>query len=115
MKPSPLTSRIVSERGATEPPPRPAVPPEADRLRAIEGLLRFNIGLNAENENGRLLLMDARGATLDLLLRHGADPRRASADGWTALHAAVGSTKPEDQRNRTPMNQNFPTTLLANF
>ena len=87
--------RIVRERGATEPPLLPPEPSEADRVRAIKGLLQFKVDLDAEDENGRLLLMDARGATLDLLLRHGADPRRAGADGWTPLHAAVGMVDPE--------------------
>ena len=87
--------RIVRERGATEPPPRPSEPPEADRLRAIEYLLRFKMDLNAPNDNGRLLLIDTRGATLDLLLSHGADPRRAGANGWTPLHASVGEVDPE--------------------
>lgn len=87
--------RVVRASGATEPPPRSPEPPEADRLRAIEALLHFDIDLDAPDANGRMLLMDTRGDTLELLLRHGADPRSAGADGWTALHAAVGAIDPQ--------------------
>ncbi len=87
--------RIVRASGATEPPPRPSEPSEADRLRAIKALLRFPIDLNAIDESSRLLLMDTRGATLELLLGRGADPRHAGADGWTPLHAADGAVDPE--------------------
>ena len=96
--------RVVRASGATEPPPRSPESPEADRLRAIEALLHFDIDLDAPDANGRLLLMDTRGATLELLLRHGADPHRAGADpqardrhGYTPLdHARADATHSGD-------------------
>lgn len=61
--------------------------------RRIEGLVRQGANPNAQNPGGySVLMMAARNedlATVRLLLRHGAQAKDATRDGWTALMYAA--------------------------
>jgi hypothetical protein len=85
-----IVMRTTGRQHRALPPPAP----EFDRARALAALLQFPIDLERRDNVGRLLLVDARGDIMRVLLQHGADPN-GHIDGWTSLHSAASARDPE--------------------